>query len=170
MHGFTVLGTYDDGEYGQEHIAIRPERLTLESGRPVVSMPAGFDVKLSGRHVIVAWDGGRAAARALADAMQVLKSDDTIEIVSVGRLPLAQTLPDFDVAPFFERHSLCVKTTELPRDRRSIAETLADHCKATGAALLIMGAYEHSPLREGLIGGVTQEIGSRIAVPIFMSH
>ncbi len=170
LYDITVLGMHEAGDYGQEHIEIHPDRVTLESGRPVISLPAGFTPKLTGRHVIVAWDGGRAAARALSDAMQILKHDDTIEIVSVGRLPLAQTLPDFDVKRFFERHDLQVTLTELPRDKRSIAETLADHCATTGAGLLVMGAYEHSPLREGLIGGVTQDISSRAKIPVLMSH
>ncbi len=170
LYDITVLGMHEEGEYGQEHLEIHPDRVTLESGRPVISFPAGYPPKLTGRHVIVAWDGGRAAARALADAMQILKTDDTIEIVSVGRLPFAQTLPDFDVAQFFERHGLSVKLSELPRDRRTIAETLVDYCDETGAGLLVMGAYEHSPLREGLIGGVTQTISARAKIPVFMSH
>ena len=170
LYDITVLGMHETGDYGQEHIEIHPDRVTLESGRPVISFPAGYPPKLTGRHVIVAWDGGRAAARALSDAMQILKHDDTIEIVSVGRLPLAQTLPDFDVTQFFERHDLHVTLTELPRDKRTIADTLVDHCQATGAGLLVMGAYEHSPLREGLIGGVTQDISTRAKIPVLMSH
>jgi nucleotide-binding universal stress UspA family protein len=157
-------------EYGQAHIEIYPDRITLDSGRPVITFPAGYSGKLTGRHVVVAWDGGRAAARALADAMQILASDDAIEIVSVGRLPLAQTLPDFDVRMVFERHGLSVSLTELPRDRRSIADTLVDHCEKVGAGLLVMGAYEHSPLREGLIGGVTHDIAMRAKIPVLMSH
>ncbi|MEL6841440.1 MAG: universal stress protein, partial [Pseudomonadota bacterium] len=151
-------------------LEIHPERVTLDSGRPVISFPAGHTGALTGRHVVIAWDGGRAAARALADAMQILDQTDTIEIVSVGRLPFAQTLPEFDVAQFFERHDLHVTLTELPRDSRSIAHTLMDHCEKVNAGLLVMGAYEHSPLREGLIGGVTQEISSRATIPVFMSH
>lgn len=170
LYDITVLGMHEAGDYGQEHIEIHPDRVTLESGRPVISFPAGYPPTLTGRHVVVAWDGGRAAARALSDAMQILSPDDTIEIVSVGRLPLAQTLPDFDVTQFFERHDLQVTLTELPRDKRTIADTLVDHCQSTGAGLLVMGAYEHSPLREGLIGGVTQEISTRAKIPVLMSH
>jgi nucleotide-binding universal stress UspA family protein len=33
-----------------------------------------------------------------------------------------------------------------------------------------MGAYEHSPLREGLIGGVTHDIALRASLPVLMSH
>ena len=33
-----------------------------------------------------------------------------------------------------------------------------------------MGAYEHSPLREGLFGGVTQDISLGAEIPVLMSH
>lgn len=170
LYDMTVLGMHEDAAYGQEHLEIHPERVTLDSGRPVISFPADYSGALTGRHVVIAWDGGRAAARALADAMQILDTTDKIEIVSVGRLPFAQTLPDFDIAQFFERHDLRVTLTELTRDSRSIAHTLMDHCESVGAGVLVMGAYEHSPLREGLIGGVTQEIASRATIPVLMSH
>jgi nucleotide-binding universal stress UspA family protein len=39
-----------------------------------------------------------------------------------------------------------------------MADTLVDHCENVGARLLVVGAYEHSPWREGLIGGVTHDI------------
>jgi nucleotide-binding universal stress UspA family protein len=170
LYDITVLGMHETSEYGQAHIEIYPDRITLDSGRPVITFPAGYNGKLTKRRVVVAWDGGRAAARALADAMQILDQEDTVEIVSVGRLPLAQTLPDFDVRMVFERHNLNVTLTELSRDRRSIADTLVDHCEKVGAGLLVMGAYEHSPLREGLIGGVTHDIAARAKIPVLMSH
>ncbi|MEL6681775.1 MAG: universal stress protein [Pseudomonadota bacterium] len=170
LYDITVLGMHEDAAYGQEHLEIHPERVTLESGRPVISFPAGQSAGLGGQHVVIAWDGGRAAARALADALQILDPSNTIEIVSVGRVPFAQTLPDFDVTQFFDRHGLSVKLTSLARDARTIAETLLDHCETVRAGLMVMGAYQHSPLREGLIGGVTQDIAARAKIPIFMSH
>lgn len=59
---------------------------------------------------------------------------------------------------------------ELPRKRRSIADVLVAHCEEAGASLLVMGAYEHSPLRENLIGGVTHDIAMRASIPVLMSH
>lgn len=44
------------------------------------------------------------------------------------------------------------------------------HCESTGAGLLVMGAYEHSSLREGLIGGVTHDIAIKASIPVLMSR
>ena len=171
LYDLVAIGIHEaTPEYGQSHIEIYPDRIALDSGRPVIIFPSGNDSKVSGRHVVVAWDGGRAAARALADAIGILGHDDTIEIVSVGRVPLARSLPGFDVCKVLKRHGFSVSLTELPRGRDSVGATLINHCEQVGANLLVMGAYDHSPLREGLIGGVTQDIALKTRIPVLMSH
>ncbi len=170
IHDITVLGMHENAAHGQNHLEIYPDRVALESGRPVILFPPRFGASVFNRRAVVAWDGGRAAARALADAMQILEPGTAVDIVSVGRAPLRGTLADVDVRAVLERHDMPVTLSELPRDRRAIADILVDHCEATSANLLVMGAYEHSPLREGLIGGVTHDIALRARIPVLMSH
>lgn len=171
LFDITVLGMHERPETpAQSHIEIFPDRVTFDSGRPVMIFPAGYRGSVFNNKAVVAWDGGRAAARALADAMQILETEVSVEIVSVGRSPLAGSLPGINVREVLDRHDVAVSLTELPRDRKSIADTLVSHCESSGAGLLVMGAYEHSPLREGLIGGVTHDIALRASLPVLMSH
>lgn len=171
LFDITVFGIRESSiDHNIRHIELFPDRVTYDSGRPVIIFPADFKGSFFGKRAVVAWDGGRAAARALADAMQILETKDEVEIVAVGRSPFSGSLPGIDVAQILERHDIKVILTELPRDKRSIADTLVDHCEATGSSLLVMGAYEHSPLREGLIGGVTHDIALRAKIPVLMSH
>lgn len=171
LFDITVMGVYENtAAEGQHHIEIHPDRVAFDSGRPVMIFPPGYRESVFQRRAVVAWDGGRAAARALADAMQILEEEDEVEIVSVGRSPLANALPGMDVGVVLARHDVKVKLTELPRGRKSIADTLVEHCESVGAGLLVMGAYEHSPLREDLIGGVTHDIALRARLPVLMSH
>lgn len=171
LFDITVLGMHEpSSEQSLSHIEIHPDRVAFDSGRPVMTFPAGFSGSVFDQRAVVAWDGGRAAARALADAMQILETEAEVEIVSVGRSPLADSMPGIDVGMVLARHDVNVTLTELPREKRPIADTLVDHCEKTGASLLVMGAYEHSPLREGLIGGVTHDIALRAKLPVLMSH
>lgn len=171
LFDITVLGMHETSRTpGQSHIEIYPDRVTFDSGRPVMIFPAGYRGSVFNNKAVVAWDGGRAAARALADAMQILETEVSVEIVSVGRSPLAGSLPGVNVQTVLDRHDVTVKLTELPRGRKPIADTLVDYCDTTGAGLLVMGAYEHSPLREGLIGGVTHDIALHAKIPVLMSH
>lgn len=171
LFDITVIGIHEETtDAGQHHIEIYPDRVAYDSGRPVMIFPSGYRESVFKRRAVVAWDGGRAAARALADAMQILEDEDEVEIVSVGRSPLAEALPGIDVGTVLDRHDVKVTLTELPKGKQSIAETLSAHCEASGAGLLVMGAYEHSPLRESLIGGVTHDIALRAKLPVLMSH
>lgn len=171
LYDITVLGVRESAaNQNLKHIEIVPDRVTYDSGRPVIIFPADFEGSALGKRAVVAWDGGRAAARALSDAMQLLQDKDEVEIVAVGRSPFSGSLPGIDVQKILDRHGVTVTLTELPRTKLSIADTLVKHCDDTGASLLVMGAYEHSPLREGLIGGVTHDIALRARIPVLMSH
>ena len=59
--------------------------------------PAGYRGNVFNNKAVIAWDGGRAAARALADAMQIPETEVSVEIVSVGRSPLEGSLPGINV-------------------------------------------------------------------------
>lgn len=171
LFDITVLGMHEtSNHHNLTHMEIHPDRVTFDSGRPVMTFPANYTGSVFDGRAVVAWDGGRAAARALADAMQILEAEAEVEIVSVGRSPLANSIPGIDVGTVLDRHDVKVILTELPREKRPIAETLVDHCEKIGASLLVMGAYEHSPLREGLIGGVTHDIALNAKLPVLMSH
>lgn len=171
LFDITVVGMHESNQnQNLKHIEIYPDRVTFDSGRPVIIFPANFTGSVFGKRAVVAWDGRRAAARALADAMQILKTEDEVEIVTVGRPPFARSVPGIDVAMILDRHDVKVTLTELPKSKASIADTLVDYCETSGASLLVMGAYEHSPLREGLIGGVTHDIALRAKIPVLMSH
>jgi len=51
-----------------------------------------------------------------------------------------------------------------------VGDTLLSHVAEVGSDLLIMGAYDHSRLRERVLGGVSREILRSMTVPVFMSH
>lgn len=77
--------TSEDGNLS--HIEIHPDRVAFDSGRPVMTSPANYQGSVSAGRAVVVWDGGRAAARALVDAMQILESEAELEIVSAWRSP-----------------------------------------------------------------------------------
>ena len=50
------------------------------------------------------------------------------------------------------------------------AQALLDTAHRLSADLLVMGAYAHSPLRELILGGVTQYMLDHADLPVFMRH
>jgi nucleotide-binding universal stress UspA family protein len=164
----TLLGKYAPVP-GENQLVLHPDLVALQSGRPVLIVPEGFAVEALGDHAVLAWDGKRAAARALADAMKILETKTLVTVLVVGDDGVREGPTGATLALQLERHGIPARRVTVPR-KGSIGATIADWCAASGAGLLVMGAYEHSKFSEDLIGGVTNDVFDRITIPVLMSH
>ena len=63
----TLIGQADKAEEDMPMVS-QPDLVALRSGRPVIVVPTDFDRQPVNDKVVLAWDGRRAAARAMADA------------------------------------------------------------------------------------------------------
>ncbi len=147
------------------------ERVLFDSGRPVIIVPEGHP-GFRCRRAIVAWDGSGVAARAVADAMPLLRAADQVEIVSVvGEKDMARLVPGAELAPHLARHGVKVEVKSLPMGGAGgVAQVLRGHASLLHADLIVMGAYRHSRFQEMLLGGVTRSLLETSPVPLFLSH
>jgi nucleotide-binding universal stress UspA family protein len=144
-----------------------PERLALESGRPVLVVPHAGHYRELGRNVVIAWKSVREAARAAFDALPLLKDAEQVYILEVKQ---SAATPDTSIAAALARHGIkpFLRSTVEPDSRvgEEIRSLLADE----GADLLVMGAYGHSRVREYVLGGATRHIARNMTVPTLWSH
>lgn len=147
------------------------ETALFESGRPVLVVPPGHP-SFSGETIVIAWDGGASAARAVADALPFLRAAKAVEIVSVtGEKDLSNAVPGVELAPHLSRHGVHVTVKTVPLGKgRDVATALQDEAAELGAGFIVSGGYRHSRLREWLLGGVTQSLLKNSKVPLFMCH
>jgi nucleotide-binding universal stress UspA family protein len=146
------------------------ETLLMTSGRPLLVVPPGQD-SFSCERALIAWDGSARAARAVNDAMPLLRAADAVEIVSVtGEKELSGSVPGADLARHLARHGVPVSVNTLAAVDGNVAETLRDHARLYGASVLVMGGYVHSRLREMFFGGVTQSLLKSSPAPLFMAY
>lgn len=142
----------------------------FDSGRPVLVIPEDVAPKVP-EHVMIAWDGSRAAARAVADATAFLERATKVSIVSVTD---EKELPGEDIlallANSLERHNIQSTSARIKRDGRSISQALQDHAKSAGADLLVMGGFAHSRLRDFVLGGATSGVLRDLRMPVLLSH
>ncbi|TCT07898.1 universal stress protein [Aquabacter spiritensis] len=146
------------------------ETLLVESGRPCLLVPYAGKPASRFRAIIVAWDGGVSAARALADAMPFLHRAARVEIVQVatGFLPEGARI-EARLVEHLGAHGVSATFRTLVRTD-PFGEVILSHAADTETDLLVMGAYGHSPLREALLGGATRDILSAMTVPVLLSH
>jgi nucleotide-binding universal stress UspA family protein len=144
------------------------ERALLGSGRPVL-IPAAAPLAGLPETIIVAWKAAPEAARAVTAAMPFLSTAKEILIVTVAE---EQGLSDEEGARLMTSlrwHGLNASTRHLQPDPHGAADTLL---AAAGErkALLVMGAYGHSRLREWIFGGFTRHVLRGADVPVLMMH
>lgn len=146
------------------------EALLFESGRPLIVVPPGCDA-FKHHRVLVAWDASARAARAVNDAMGILQSAASVEVLAIGgEKELAHEVPGAELAPHLARHGVNVSVKNLIVGADGIAATLREQASLYEADLIVMGAFNHSRLREWVLGGVTQSLLEDCKIPLFMSY
>jgi nucleotide-binding universal stress UspA family protein len=148
-----------------------PESALFGSGRPVLIVPYIQKAGLKLDRVVVCWDGSRAAARAMGDAMPFLARAKLVEVLTVSRNEEPRDeLPGVDIAQHLARHKLKVDFKRIVASDIDVASAILSHAADTSADLIVMGGYGHSRLREFVLGGATRGILQAMTVPILMSH
>ena len=147
------------------------EGVLFESGRPVIFVPFIQKNGLKLDRVMVCWDGSRAATRAIADSLPLLRKGKQVEIVMVanGRAK-SDEIAGVDLGQHFARHGLNVEVKRITSPDIDVASTILSYAADTSADFLVMGGYGHSRLREFVLGGVTRGLLESMTVPVLMSH
>lgn len=169
MFDITVMGRRD-ALMGRRRLELHPDRVALKSGRPVMIVPRDYRPEAIHEHAVLAWDGQRAATRALNDAMQILETKQKVTVLTIESADTAPPLQGIDVKTTLSRHGIDVEVAKVPMQREGIAATILDFCEMNEAGMLVMGAFQHSVFREELFGGVTKTIIAEAKLPVLMSH
>jgi nucleotide-binding universal stress UspA family protein len=165
----SVVGQAEPNKVAPEDLII--EAALFDSGRPVIVVPYVYKDPLKLDRVLVAWDGSRAAARALGDALPVLTRATVVEVVLATTEPVkSDEIPGADVAEMLARHGLAVELQRIGTAGISVADTLLNHAAESAANLIVMGGYGRSRLREFVLGGTTRAMLTSMTVPVLMSH
>ncbi len=165
----TITGQIDPEDPPPGSAARLPEQLALASGRPVLIAPYAGKFDSVGRRVLVAWSRTRESARALNDALPILKRADHVFVLSINP-ERDGTLPGADIALHLARHGVKAEATSTVAEDIDVGNTLLSRAADLGVDLIVMGCYGHSRARELMLGGATREILRHMTAPVLMSH
>jgi nucleotide-binding universal stress UspA family protein len=162
MQPETARGTFDD---------TTPVEILLQAGGPVLFIPHIFRGAFKAKRIGVCWDGSRLAARALKDAEPFLAQVEKLYAISVNGPDSVPADASIDkLAKHLRRVGLSIKMIDLPASRSEIQPSILSLAADESLDMLVMGAYGHSRLQEGILGGVTREMLRTMMVPTLMSH
>lgn len=160
----------DDPLTGAPELA---EDVILGGGRPVLMVPYIGAMQPPGRKVVVAWDAGREAARAVNDAMPMLETAEQVIVLIVNpkRGPGGHGAePGADIATHLARHGVKVEVKVYTQRDLTVSDVLLARIADEGVDMVVLGGYGHARLRELVLGGVTRDMLRVMTVPLFMSH
>jgi nucleotide-binding universal stress UspA family protein len=184
--GFTAREVGAQARYADLTVLLQPREVWQEdvrtaileavlfgSGRPVLLVPQAWRRRAIGRKVVIAWNGRREAARALADAAPFLEQADVVTIVVIGagrdeREPGAKA--GDDAAAHLARRGLKADVRNIDDLGGGQGAALLASAEALGADLIVMGGYGHSRVREFVFGGLTRDLVKSSRIPLFMAH
>ena len=145
----------------------------LSTARPTLIVPHIGPRATIGENVLVAWDGGREASRALADALPFLERAKTVTVIAVNSESGSHAVDGPAVTrltAYLKAHGVAALVDRDSVSDISIGERLLSRAADLGSDLVVMGGYAHARLRELVLGGVTRTMLEKMTVPVLMAH
>jgi nucleotide-binding universal stress UspA family protein len=168
-----ILGQIDPTDRTAAIDSPRPEDVALSAGRPVLVIPYVGKFRSLGQRVLCGWNASREATRALNDALPLLRTADSVTVMTIDPLISREAhgeVPGADIALHLSRHRVRVSTEATVSGGIGVGNVLLSRASDLAADLLVMGAYGHSRLRELVLGGATRIVLESMTLPVLMSH
>lgn len=174
---YADLVVLSQAEPGQDGLLTGPglaASLALHGGRPVLVVPRAGSYPHLDRHALVAWDGSRAATRAVTDALPLLRCSARVTLAVFNperQYGVHGADPGADIALFLARHDVPVEVLrQTTPPQLDVGNALLSLAADLGADLMVMGAYGHLRWRELVLGGVTRTVLETMTLPVLMAH
>jgi len=149
-----------------------PDRLVLTSSRPILIIPYVGEYGTIGENVMIAWNGGAQASRAVHDALPILKTAKKVTVMVVNSKNgnnATGDLPGADIAQHLSHHGVNAEADHVVTDIDP-GNMLLSRAADKSIDLIVMGGYGHARWTELVMGGVTNHILHHMTVPVLMSH
>ena len=143
----------------------------LGIGRPVALVPGSWSDAPVGKRIALAWSATRESARAVTDALPLLKAADEVDVLVFNPAKAGGhgAEPGADIATYLARHGVRI-TVHNEATQVDVGNSLLSRLADLGSDLLVMGAFGHSRLRQLVLGGVSETVLRSSPIPVIMSH
>lgn len=152
------------------------EIVLVESGRPVLVVPWIGRYPDVGRRVLVAWDGSREAARALADALPLLAGAETVQVAELHGPggPRAEDPQGPSVVRHLAAHGIVAEREPVlvearPKEATAALDAILNLGSDLGADLVVMGARGRAGVPFPRAAGKTKASLASMTAPVLLS-
>ena len=166
LYDMTIVLQPDSSKSSYDNVI--PQEILFNSGGPMLMVPYIHKGPLDARHVGIAWDGSRLAARALRDAMPFLMGAKAVTVIAINEK--AGEASSDQLVGHLARRGIAARVQRLATERGDVQAAILSIAAESDMGLLVMGGYGHSRLHERILGGVTRGMFESMTVPVLMSH
>ena len=151
------------------------DALLFEGACACMVVPHSGKLSLPGKRILLTWNASRESARALREAIPLLKSAETVVVLSSepddSDAEIARGHPHADeLARYLESHGIESVSSGISDMDISASDAILGQAAEMNADLIVMGAYGHARLREIILGGVTRDLLKQSPVPLLLAH
>jgi nucleotide-binding universal stress UspA family protein len=148
------------------------ESVLFGSGRHLFLVPNRRPTKTAFNRIMLAWNGSRESARALAEALPYLHNAAEAAVVVVDDEPPleARAILGSDAVMHLKHHAVNADLNRVRMRDNDVGMTLIAEARRLKADLIVMGAYGHSRVREWLLGGATYTLLHKAPIPLLIAH
>lgn len=150
---------------GKGPLAESFQQMIADEQRPVVVARPGLKV---GGTVLVGWDGGKEASRAMRTSMPLLEK--AAKVVVAGAPGASSRHFDLERLVAFLAARGVIATTKVLDGSGDAASLLLGAAREVGADFLVAGAFGHPRLQEFIFGGTTRSLLNSDGPSLFLSH
>jgi nucleotide-binding universal stress UspA family protein len=150
-------------DYGTSWQALRAAMFATD--RPVLLVPPDCTTDF-GRRIAIAWRDDERATKAVLAAVRCLAHCEQVYVLAGTR----DGTPKPQVPAILREHGITAELHVLKIHEAPFGAALLRKTHELAADMLVMGAYQHSPLRELLLGGVTRHIMGHADLPVLLRH
>ena len=174
-----VIASQSDPNWALSPLLDCSDDVALCSGRPVIVVPNDWTCVAPPKNVLVAWNQSREAARAMFDALPVLKKAETVKLLQIdeegsesrrGQRLNEDALAATAVIEVLAAHGVKASVASVNAGGEDVGEQICPRATNQQAGLIAMGCYGHARVREIVFGGATRYLLRHMAVPVLFSH
>jgi nucleotide-binding universal stress UspA family protein len=146
------------------------EHVILQSGRPVLVLPAFGTYHAGFKRPLFAWNDSPAAARALNDSLPLLAQDADSVVLSITEHTEAATHSGEMILAHLTSHKVKARSDMLVVKDIGVMDSLLNRASDNGSDLLVLGAFGGYARMFGHRGAGSRYILEHMTLPVLFSH
>lgn len=149
------------------------EAFLFGSGRPLLLCPEHLadELRPEFENVMIAWDHSARAARAVGDALPILRAASSVRVVTAAEDKTDAVIQSGTaLVGHLREHGVHASFETTKGGGSSIGKVLGSWANSHGIDAIVMGAYHHSRLNEIVWGGVTKTVIGQPPCWVMISH